>query len=133
MKLILLLLTAWLAGLAAYVGALALFYRQPISSGDLSAVGLWSFVAFALAFFVLYLPALFALRRLLQGVRFLWPFPLLAVLLGVVPTSLILFYWGGGLRALLSPEASLFYAMFAVVGVVVGFGFARIYRHDPAI
>jgi hypothetical protein len=37
-------------------------------------------------------------------------------------------YWGGSLRALLTPEALLFYILFAVVGLVVGFGFTRL---DP--
>jgi drug/metabolite transporter (DMT)-like permease len=132
MKIIGVFLASWIVGLAAYLGSLALFYRQSISSGDLSSVLLSSLLAFALAFFALYLPVLLGVRRLLRGVRPLWAFPLLGVLLGVVPTALILFFWGGGLRSLLSPEASLFYSMFAVVGVVVGFGFAFIYRHDRA-
>ncbi len=132
MKIIIIFLASWVVGLAAYLGSLALFYRQSISSGDLSAVLFWSLLAFALAFFVLYLPALFRVRRWLRGVRPLWPFPLLAVLLGVVPTALILFFWGGGVRSLVSPEASLFYSMFAAVGVVVGFGFAHVYRDDRA-
>jgi hypothetical protein len=131
-KIIAIFLTSWVVGLAAYLGSLTLFYRQSISSGDLSAVLFWSLLAFAVAFFALYLPALFGMRRWLRGVRPLWPFPLLAVLLGVVPTVLILSCWGGGIRSLLSPEASLFYSMFAAVGVVVGFGFAFIFRHDRA-
>lgn len=129
MKIIGIFLTSWVVGLAAYLGSLALFSRQFISWGDFSAVVIWSLLAFAVAFFVLYLPALFGMRRWLRGVRPLWPFPLVAVLLGVVPTALILLYWGGGIRALLSSEACLFYCMFAAAGVVVGFGFAFIYRH----
>lgn len=130
LKIIAIFLTSWAVGLAAYLGSLAVFYRQSISSGDLSAVLFWSLLAFALAFFALYLPVLLGVRRLLRGVRPLWPFPLLAMLLGVVPTALILFFWGGGVRSLLSPEASLFYSMFAAAGVVAGFGFVFIYRHD---
>ena len=131
-KIIIIFLTSWITGLAAYLGSLALFYRQSISSGDLFAVLFWSLLAFAFAFFALYLPVLLGVRRLLHGVRPLWPFPLLAVLLGIVPTALILFFWGGGVRSLLSPEASLFYSMFVAVGVVVGFGFTFIYCHDDA-
>lgn len=101
-------LGSWLAGLAAYLGALALFYGQSISRGDLLAVGFGSLVVFALAFFALYFPVLLGVRRLLRGVRPLWPFPLVAVLLGVVPTSAICFFWGGGVRSLVSAEASLF-------------------------
>jgi len=128
MKIIGVFLTSWAVGIAAYLGALALFYRQSISSGDLFAVLFWSLLAFALAFFGLYLPVLFGVRRLLHGVRPLWPFPLIAVLLGVVPTSLIVFFFGGGARSLVSPEASLFYSMFTAIGIVVGFSFAFIYR-----
>jgi hypothetical protein len=129
-KILIIFVVSWLGGLAAYLGSLALFYRQSISSGDLTAVLFSSLLAFAVAFFVLYLPALFAMRRWLRGVRPLWPFPFLAVLLGVVPTAVILFLSGGGVRSLASPEASLFYSMFGAVGIVVGFGYAFIYRHD---
>lgn len=134
MKIIVLFLTSWVVGIGAYLGSLALFYRQSISfsSGDFTAVLFWSLLTFALAFFALYLPVLQGVRRLLRGVRPLWPFPLLAVLLGIIPTALILCFWGGGIRSLLSPEASLFYSMFAAVGVVVGFGFTFVYRHDHA-
>src|SRR3954469_23500714 len=126
---IIIFLSSWLTGLAAYVGAGALFYRQSISRGDLLAAGFLSLMAFALAFFGLYLPVLFAVRRLLRGVRPLWPFPLVAGLLGVVPTAAICFFWGGGVRSLVSAEASLFYAMFATVGLVAGLGFVVLYRH----
>lgn len=131
-KVIIIFLASWMVGLAAYIGSLALCFGQSISSGDLTAVLFWSLLAFAVSFLVLYLPALFAMRQLLRGVRPLWPFPLLAVLLGVAPTVLILVILGGGVRSLASPEASLFYSMFGAVGVVVGFGYAFIYRDDRA-
>ena len=131
-KVIIIFLASWMVGLAAYIGSLPLCFEQSISSGDLTAVLFWSLLAFAVSFLVLYLPALFAMRQLLRGVRPLWPFPLLAVLLGVAPTVLILVILGGGGRSLASPEASLFYSMFGAVGVVVGFGYAFIYRDDRA-
>jgi hypothetical protein len=132
MKTVFLFIASWLIGLCAYVGSCALFYRQTISlsSADFRSAALYSFIAFAVAFCVVYLPSLLALRRLLHGVRPVWPFPLVAALLGVLPTALILFYWGGTLRSLLSPEASLFYAMFGAVGLIVGIGFTLIHRHD---
>lgn len=130
MKLIVVFLMSWVVGLAAYVGSLALFYRQPIAGGDLPAVVFGSLLAFGLAFFALYLPVLLGVRRLLRGVRPLWPFPFLAVLLGVVPTALIALFWGGGADSWLTPEASLFYSMFGAAGLVVGLGFAFIHRHD---
>lgn len=119
---------SWLTGILTYLGALAVFYHQTISRGDFSAVALGSLAAFAIAFFVVYLPALFALRTALRGVRPAWSFPLVAVLLGVIPTAMILFYWGGTPRSLWSSEASLFYVMFSFVGIVVGLGYVMIHR-----
>ena len=131
MKTLRLLIASWVIGLIAYVVSCALFYGQlvPITSGDFRSVALCSLIALAVAFYVVYLPALLALRRLLHGVHPAWPFPALAVLLGVLPTAMILFFWGGTLRSLLSSEATLFFAMFATVGLVIGIGFARIYHN----
>ena len=126
-------LASWVTGLVAYLAALAVFYGQSISSGDLSAVLFWSLLAFAIAFVAVHVPALLGLRRFLHGVHPLWPFPVVAALLGVVPSGLIVFFWGGGFGALASPEASLFYAMFAASGVVAGLGLARFCWHDHAV
>jgi len=130
MKLILLCVAAWLAGILSYLGALAVFYHQFISTGDLIAVVFWSLIAFGICSAALYSPALKGLRWLLRGARPVWAFPVLAVFLGAGPTALILFIWGGGLRSLFTPEASLFYAMFLAVGLVLGFGFPRLYSDD---
>jgi hypothetical protein len=118
----------WLAGLLAYLAALALLYRQSISSGDLWPVVVSSLVAFGLCYWLLYLPVLRAVRHWLPRPRWVWVFPLLAMLLGVLPTALVARYWGGSLRAMLTPEALLFYILFAVVGLVVGLGFTRLDR-----
>jgi len=131
LKTVILFIASWLVGLLSYVGGCAAIYRQSISltSGDFRFALLWSFGAYALCFLVLYLPALFTLRRLLYGVRPVWAFPVLSILLGIVPTALIFFSWGGGIHSLISAEASLFYCMFAAVGLVVGFGYARMHGH----
>ena len=128
-KLSLLCIIAWLIGVLAYVGAIALLYRQSISSADLLAVSLWSAIGFALAFFLIYLPVLVFLRLILGGVRPRWVFPLVAAFLGIAPTAFILFTWGGGVRSLFSHEASMFYAMFAVVGLILGIGYTRIHAN----
>jgi hypothetical protein len=127
-KLSLLCVVAWVVGVVAYIGALAVLFRQSISFGDFIAVLVGSAVAFALAFITLYLPALFGLYRMLGGVRPAWAFSVLAMVLGLAPTALIVFYWGGGLRGLISCEASLFYIMFSVVGLIIGLGYVRIHR-----
>jgi len=134
MKTLFLYVTSWLAGLSAYAGSCALFYHQTIAltSVDFRAVAISSSLAFTVTFALFYLPLLLALRRLLRGVRPSWAFPAAAALLGILPTACILFYWGGTPQSLLSPEASPFFAMFTVAGLVAGIGFTRIYRRDQA-
>jgi hypothetical protein len=132
MKTLRLFVASWVVGLMAYLVCCDLFYGQRvlITSGDFRAVASCSVLAFAVAFYLVYLPALLALRRLLHGVHPAWPFPALAIVLGGLPTAMILFFWGGSLRSLLSPEATLFYTMFATVGLVIGIGFVRMYHRD---
>ena len=132
MKTLRLFIASWVIGLIAYVVSCALFYGQlvPITSGDFRSVAFCSVIAFAVAFYLVYLPALLALRRLLRGVHPAWPFPVLAVLLGVLPTAMILFFWGGTRRSLFSAEASLFHTMFTTVGLMIGIGFTRVYRNE---
>ena len=133
-----LFLVSWAAGVGIYIAAMYVFFGQRMEmtsprNGDFRFVVISSFVAFALLFGGLYLPLLFGLRRWLRGVRPIWPFPVLAMLLGVVPTAAILAFWGGGMRAVLSPESALFYCMFMAAGAIVGFGFRVIYRSDTTI
>jgi hypothetical protein len=123
---IVLFLVSWFAGLVAYFGALYLRYGEvPATvSGDFAAVLFWSVVAFAIAYVALYLPVLGWIARRRGGTRPLWPFAVAAVAAGIVPTALILVANGGGLHALASPEAQLFYVMFVTIGIVVGIGYA---------
>ena len=90
-------LKAWLAGLAAYIAALGLFWGEWISYGDLGAVARSSLVAFGLCYWLVYLPVLRVLRRVLPSQTPAWPFVLVAVLIGVLPTALIARYWGGSI------------------------------------
>ena len=66
------------------------------------------------------------LRRVLPLQAPAWPFAVVAVLIGVLPTALIARYWSGSFRTLMTPEASLFLVLFTAVGLTVGFGFPRI-------
>jgi hypothetical protein len=116
----------WLAGLIAYHAALALLYGQSISRGDFWPVVINSLVAFGLCYWLLYLPILRAVRRWLPEPRSVWVFPVTGMLLGILPTALLARFWGGSLQALLTPEALLFYILFAVVGLVVGICFTRL-------
>jgi hypothetical protein len=119
-------LAGWIAGLLAYVGALAVLYRQGISGGDFRAVAFVSLASFGLCYRLVYLPVLRAVGRRLKRSRQVWALPLIAMLLGLIPTGLIARFYGGSLRAVVTPEALLFYILFAVVGLVVGFGFTRL-------
>ena len=94
-----LFLVSWAAGVGTYIAALHVFFGQRMEltsprNGDFRFVVISSFVAFALLFGGVYLPLLFGLRRWLRGVRPIWPFPVLAMLLGVVPTAAILAFLG---------------------------------------
>ena len=118
---------AWLAGLLAYLSALAILYRQGISGTDLRSVAVSSLVVFGLCYWLLYLPVLRTLRRWLPHRHWVSVFPLVAMLVGILPTALVARFWGGSLRALLTPEAGLFYVLFGVVGLVIGLGFTRLH------
>ena len=124
MQIVIVAVVAWVVGIATYFAALLLVYgERPSWSGDTKAALFWSALAFGALFFVLYVPVLHGIRRMLHGVRPFWPFPFAAGALGVVPTALIAFLNGGDVRSLLSHEAGLFYLMFGAIGIVVGVGF----------
>lgn len=121
---------SWIAGLATYVMALRWFWDQTMG-GDAIAVMLWSFIALLIAVPMAYWPTLTFLSRVLHGYRPRALFVLTAVALGIIPTAMIVLLWGGGLSGLLSPEAQLFYCMFAAVGLVLGLAFSL--RRNPTV
>lgn len=114
---------AWAVGVATYLAGLYMIWGQTVG-GDLAAVMIWSLLAVTIAFPTAYVPVLSGLRRLLGGYRPLFAFPLAGALVGILPTAWILFTWGGGFRALVSPEAGLFFLLFGALGLVLGVGFA---------
>ena len=130
MRILILAIVAWAAGVSAYFATFLLAYDEPLSWGDTRATLFWSAAAFGIALPVLYLPILHAIRRAFDGVEPAWPFPLAAMAIGVFPVALIAFVNGGDLRSLGSQEAFLFYAMFAAIGLVFGGGFTVVYRND---
>ena len=117
----------WLAGMLAYVGALGILYGEwMISPGDLTAVVSTSLIAFWLCYWILYLPILRLARRVVPRAWAPWTYPLIGVVLGVLPTAAIARFWSGSFRGLLTPEALLFLILFTAVGLVVGIGFGRL-------
>jgi hypothetical protein len=121
LRLLLAVPVAWLAGLTTYVLALRVIWGQSLS--DARFVVIWSFIALTVAVFVAYWPVLTLLARGLKAYRPRALFVVVAMALGVVPVAMLVFYWGGGLAELVSPEARLFYFMFAAVGIVLGTAF----------
>jgi hypothetical protein len=134
LKLTIVCAISWLVGIAAYLSSLYILYGQTAEGADLTAVLFWSCVAAAVTFPLVYLPAMFLLRRLLRGYKPLVAFPVVASLVCVIPTTFILaaFSTGGSqlLHSLSSPEAALFYYMFIAVGVTFGLGFVWSCRGD---
>jgi hypothetical protein len=129
-KLVAISIASWAAGFAAYLAALRAFWGQGIGSGDLRAVVFWSVLATAVATATAYTPTMFALRIWLRhrpGVGSL-VFPIVGIALGVIPVLFIVRLWSNSIRqALLSPEAALFYCMFAAFGAAFGSGFFLAY------
>ena len=123
-------LLGWFAGVVAYVASLALLYGQGLSRGDAPAVLFSSLAAFAICYWVLYLPVLRLVRRWLGARTSGWVFVLVAGLIGIVPTSLIARFYGGSWHALATPEAGQFFILFATVGIVIGLGFPFVYPPD---
>ena len=115
--------TAWLLGLAAYEAWLRTVWRQSMGA-DWIAVAFWSALAFGVTAPTIYFPAMRIVRDRLRGYRPVLWFPLVGAALGVIPTAIIVLIWGGGLRGLFSPEASIFYVMFLIVGTAFGLGYA---------
>ena len=138
MRLLLLTLLAvlsWIAGLVIYLLALRIIYGESISSGDLGAVVFWSAITCLIAMPLVYVPAMFLTRYLLNGVNPVVVFPLVGVLVSVIPVILLWallggFDMGGIFSALLSPESLMLSLLFAGTSVVFGLGFARLYRTD---
>lgn len=120
---------AWACGFGVYYCVLRFLYGQGLG-GDAIAVLFWSGAALVVAALFVYLPVLNLLRWGMDGYWPLWPFPLATIALGWVPTALIVWQFGGGLRDLASPTSLLFYILFLVFGVILGTGFAWPRRSD---
>jgi len=116
---------SWLFGVLTYVSCIAVRFGEILRwDGDLRPVVLWSFVAYFLLLPSVYLPCLLALRWWRNGCHPVILFPLVGGALGVLPTAAVVFRWGGQVRDLLSPEAKLFFVLFASAGAVLGLAYA---------
>ena len=118
-RFVLALPVAWVAGNAVF-WALS---GGPASEGDATFVALWSALALALCAPIFYY-AFGVVRRTLGGDRPLIVFPIVGAVLGLIPSALLSFHFGGGFRQLLYPSQLLTHCLFGVVGLVLGFAFA---------
>jgi hypothetical protein len=125
MKILAVSTLSWVVGLGAYLAALRVVWGETISRGDFRAVVFWSLLAAAAATGIGFAPVMFAVRHRLRAHRAgVWAYPLLGTLLGVLPVVFIMGTWGkDSAPTLLSPEAGLFFCMFAAFGATFGAGF----------
>jgi hypothetical protein len=119
-------LVSWVAALAMFVGVLKFGYHD--GSNDFGALTLWSSIALALAVPLAYLPALEILRRAIGGTTPAVAFPIVGALLGIVPTTIICWFFSGGFAGLLSQTAFWFDVLFGVFGFIFGGCFVLIDR-----
>lgn len=131
MKLLITTILSWLAGVAAHLVPTYVLFKEPLNTDDFIGIGLLSFAASLLVFFLMYLPGLLWLRRRLGGCNPAIYFPLAAALLLNLPTVLLigLLYQYAG--AFATGEAILFIFQFIVSGVVFGAGFVWHYQRRP--
>jgi hypothetical protein len=85
MQIVVVALIAWLVRVATYFAALLFVYGERVAwSGDAEAVLFWTALVFSVLSFILCIPVLRGTKRMLRGIRPLWPLPLAAGGLGVI-------------------------------------------------
>lgn len=124
---------AWLCGIGTYAAAMLLSYNQIMSGGDFRSVAVWSAILLLIVVPYVYWPILSLTHLLLNGFRPVWVFPVVGMVLGIVPSALFLFRWGGRMIDFYSSEMVLMHGLFAVAGCVLGLAFAvfRASRLNP--
>jgi hypothetical protein len=132
MRTVILLITSWVAGLAAYAGALKGWRGEVLSLDNWMVVGSITLVAWLLASLLVTLPVL---RRLpLRPTSYSGTVLLAATgaMLAIVPVWLTLAVWAGWHpRYLLSQEAGLLGVLYGTSGAVLGLSLARIGSRVP--
>lgn len=117
---------AWAAGLAAYAAILQLVWSQTVPPANRQALLFWSTASWLLVAALFHGPAMRMLRRRAKPSSPWWAFPLVGAALSMALVTVLIPLFGGGLRALASPAASL-YALFGTCGCV--FGLAYVLLH----
>jgi hypothetical protein len=132
-KLVIISVASWAAGLAAYVAAVPAFDPGGVSHGELNALAFVSAIVSGIAVTLVFVPVMLELRaRVTSATAHWWMFPLLGAVLGLVTVMFVLVVVSRNMIAgLVSAEARLLYAMAAVSGALFGAGFFAAFGRSP--
>ena len=126
MRTVILLITSWAAGLAAYAGALKGLRGEVLSMDNWMVVGSITFVAWLFASILVTLPVLRRLPLRPSGHSGAALFATAGATLAIAPVWLTLAVWAGWHpRYLLSQEAGLLGVLYGTSGLVLGLSYAR--------
>jgi hypothetical protein len=131
MRLILVAIAAWMAGIIVHLALPYLLWQERFGVEDLLGIILMSSGYSLVVFLLIYLPGLFWLRKRLGGCTPASYFPLAAASILNIPVALViglLHNFGG---AFSTGEALLFGFQFIVAGLVFGAGFVTVYKDRP--
>lgn len=120
MRLIIISLISWLAGVAV-ISASSYFFYGELSSADLMGFAGMSLIGAVIVFAALYIPGLLWLRRRLRGYRPALLFPLASALILNIPVFLLIAFMAG--RNMVVSEAILFASGFLTMGLIFGLCF----------
>jgi hypothetical protein len=127
MRTVILLITSWAAGLAAYAGALKGWRGEVLSIDNWMLVGSLTFVAWFFASVLVTLPVFRRLPLRPSSHSGAALFAAAGATLAIVPVWLTLAVWAGWHpRHLLSQEAGLLGVLYGTSGLVLGLSLARI-------
>jgi hypothetical protein len=127
MRTVILLITSWAAGLAAYAGALKGLRGEVLSIDNWMIVAPITFVAWLFASVLVTLPVLRRLPLPSSGHSGAALLAAAGATLAIVPVWLTLILWAGWHpRYLLSQEAGLLGVLYGTSGLVLGLSLARI-------
>ncbi len=130
MRLIIVAIAAWFAGIVAHLLPY-LLWQERFSIEDLLGIILISSVYSLGVFLLIYLPGLFWLRKRLGGCKPASYFPLAAASWFNIPLALLIYLlhkFGG---AFSTGEGVLLVVQFLVAGFIFGAGFADFYKERP--
>lgn len=110
-----------------YKSILHVIWDEKLSGGDLTSVVFWSIFVFIPIGLIYFLVCLIIKYKVNASLRYLL-YPLYCALAGVIPISLILVIFGGGLDSFFSLEGQLFNVFFIASGITFGLGYGLVQK-----